>query len=289
MDISIIIVNYNTKELLNQTIQSVINTTNNINYEILVVDNNSTDGSVNMLKNTYSNNSVVKPIYNSDNVGFSKANNKAMKAAKGKYILLLNSDTKVLEKCIEKSFEYMKSDHTIGALGCKLILGDGTLDHACKRGFPSPSASLYYMLKLDKLFPKVKKFGQYKMSYLSKDTIGEVDALTGAFMMVRHDAIEKIGFLDEEFFMYGEDLDWCYRIKEAGYKIMYYPEATTIHFKGQSSKKKKWKTLYEFYRAMYLFYNKHYKNKYNIFVSLLVYTGIALRFALAMIHNLFKR
>jgi GT2 family glycosyltransferase len=242
-----------------------------------------------MLKEKYKHSKVVKPIFNNENSGFSKANNIGLKQAKGKYILLLNSDTCVLENCIDKCIDYIENDKNIGALGCKLVLGDGTLDHACKRGFPSPSASFYYMLKLDKLFPDIKKYGQYRMSYLGNDEIGEVDSLTGAFMLIRRHVIDEIGLLDEEFFMYGEDLDWCYRIKEAGYKIIYYPEVKTIHYKGQSSKKKRWKTLYEFHRAMWLFYNKHYKRKYNFLVTLFVYIGVILRLLCVSVVNMFKK
>lgn len=286
MDVSIIIVNYNTKDLTQQTIQSVIDTTHKIKYEIILVDNASSDGSVEAVRENYSN---VKIIVNDDNLGFSKANNIGMKESSGKYILLLNSDTKVLEECIDKCVDYIERHKEIGALGCKINLANGELDHACKRGFPTPEASVYYMLKLDKIFPKVKKFGRYRMSYLPDDEIGEVDSLTGAFMLGRRDVIDKIGGLDEEFFMYGEDLDWCYRIKEAGYKIMYYPEAKIIHYKGQSSKKKRKKTIYEFHRAMYLFYNKHYVKKYNFLVTLFVYIGIAFRLLTVSIFNVFKK
>lgn len=285
MDISIIIVNYNTKELLKQTIESVINTTKHIEYEIIVSDNDSKDGSQTMIKEKFSK---VRLIENNDNLGFPKGNNVAIREAKGRYILLLNSDTKVLENCIEDCAKYMDNHKDIGALGCKLVLADGTLDHACKRGFPTPEASLFYMLKFNKLFPKNKKFTAYTMGYLSEDSINEVDSLTGAFMLVRREVIDKVGFLDERFFMYGEDIDWCYRIKSAGYKVVYYPKVTTIHYKGQSSKKKKLKTIYEFHRAMILFYNKHYRKEYNFIVTLLVYIGISLKLVLTFFINLFK-
>lgn len=286
MDLSIIIVNYNTKELLKQTIQSVIDNTENISYEIIVVDNASVDGSVDMVNKDYPQ---VRIIENTENLGFSKANNKGIKIACGRCIMLLNSDTYVLESCLESCINYMDKYKDIGTVGCKVVLANGKLDHACKRGFPTPEASLYYLLKLDKLFPKVKKFGQYKMSYVLEDDISEVDSLTGAFMIVRREVIEKIGGLDEAFFMYGEDIDWCYRIREAGYKIMYYPKVKIIHYKGQSSKKKRLKTIYEFHRAMYLFYKKHYYKKYNFLVTLFVYIGIVLRLTLALLLNCFRK
>lgn len=285
MNLSIIIVNYNTKELLKQTIESVINTIEHIEYEIIVSDNDSKDGSQTMIKEEFSR---VRLIENNDNLGFPKGNNVAIREAKGRYILLLNSDTKVLENCIEDCAKYMDNHKDIGALGCKLVLADGTLDHACKRGFPTPEASLFYMLKFNRLFPQNKKFAAYTMGYLSEDSINEVDSLTGAFMLVRREVIDKVGFLDERFFMYGEDIDWCYRIKSAGYKVVYYPKVTTIHYKGQSSKKKKLKTIYEFHRAMILFYNKHYRKEYNFIVTLLVYIGISLKLVLTFFINLFK-
>lgn len=286
MDLSIVIVNYNTKDLLKQTIESVINNTKGIEYEIWVVDNSSKDGSVEMVQEEFKD---VKLIASKENLGFPKGNNVAIKKATGRYILLLNSDTKVIGDNLQNCVAYMDKHKDIGALGCKVELPDGTLDHACKRGFPTPEASLYYFLKLNKIMKNRKKYGAYTAEYLGEDEVGEVDALMGAFMMIPRTVVDKVGMLDEEFFMYGEDIDWCYRIKEAGYKIMYYPKEKIIHFKGSSSKKKKAKTTYEFHRAMILFYRKHYNDKYNIFIKILVYIGVALRMILSMIKNLFKR
>lgn len=285
MDISIIIVNYNTKKLLENTIQSVIDTVGLIRYEIIVVDNDSSDGSIEMVKGQYPE---VNLIENKDNLGFSKANNIGIKEASGRYILLLNSDTKVLEDCIQKCLHYMDSNMEIGALGCRLLLGSGKLDHACKRGFPTPEASLYYILKLHKVFPARKRFGKYTLSYLPTYEINEVDALTGAFMMVRKEVLNKVGLLDETFFMYGEDLDLCFRIKKAGYKIIYYPKAVTIHYKEGSSKRKRYKTIYEFHRAMYVFYNKHYRNKYNFIVTGIVVAAIIVKMSVSFFINFFK-
>ncbi|GAA0727047.1 glycosyltransferase family 2 protein [Clostridium malenominatum] len=287
MDLSIIIVNYNTKELLKQTVESVINTVGQaVTYEIIVSDNGSKDGSCEMIKESFPG---IKLIENNANLGFSKANNIAIKESKGRYILILNSDTVVKENCLQKSVAYMDNHPEAGVLGCRVVLPDGSLDKACKRGFPTPKASLHYILKLDKLFPGNKNFGRYHMGHLSEFETGEVDAVVGAFMMVRREAIDKVGLLDESFFMYGEDIDWCHRIKEGGYRIIYYPKALTIHYKGASSKKKRVKTIYEFHRAMYLFYNKHYRKKYNIFITLLVYIGIALKLILTYMVNIFKK
>lgn len=289
MDLSIIILNYNTKEITKQTVESVINTTKNIDYEIFLLDNGSSDGSIEFFQEEYEQALNINLIFNDENLGFSKANNQAIKKAKGKYVLLLNSDTIVKEECIVKCMDYMDKHPQVGALGPKIVLADGSLDHACKRGFPTPSASLYYILNLEKFFPKSEKFGRYRMSHLSNDEINEVDALTGAFMMVRKEVVEKIGALDERFFMYGEDLDWCYRIKEAGWKIIYYPESLLIHLKGQSSRKKRrYKTIYQFHKTMLQFYNKHYLKKYNIFVTAFVYFGVILKMGLSFVINFIK-
>lgn len=283
IDITIIIVNYNTKKLTEQTLNSIYSKDLNLNYEVFVVDNASTDGSVEMIATLFP---LVNLLPQKENLGFSRANNLAIKQAKGKYILLLNSDTVIIDNCIEKCFEYMEKNKNIGALGCKVVLPDGSLDKACKRSFPTPENSFYHAVGLAKLFPKSKRFGAYNLTYLDENKIHEVDCLVGAFMMVRREVIEQVGILDEKYFMYGEDIDWCYRIKQAGWKIVYYPEAKIIHHKGSSSKKKRWKTVYEFHRAMYLFFNDHYKDKYNIIIRISVYIGIMAKLALSVGKNI---
>ncbi len=286
MDLSIIIVNYNTPRLTIDAISSVIKTTKGLSYEIIVLDNGSSDNSITEIQNTFLD--KITFIDNKSNLGFSKANNIGMKIAKGDYILLLNSDTVVKENTISNSLSYIKDQKDIGALGCKILLRDGTLDKACKRGFPTPWNSLSYMLKLDKIF-KDKKFGGYNLTYLNEDEINEVDCLMGAYMLVPKEVIERVGMLDETFFMYGEDIDWCYRIKNGGFKIVYYPKVEILHYKKASSAKKRTKTIYEFNRAMIVFYNKHYKEKYNIFVSFAVYIGVALKLILSLLINIIKR
>ena len=203
VDISIIIVNFKTYELTKQTIESIIKNAKNISYEIILVDNASSDESIETLEidfDTQVKRKLIKIIKNNQNLGFSKANNIGMKASKGDYILTLNSDTVIIEDCIEKCLNYIKYDEGIGALGCRVLLPDGKLDKPCKRGFPTPKASLFYMLKLDKLFPKEESFGAYNLTYLSEDEINEVDSLVGAFMLVPRAVIEKVGMLDEELF-----------------------------------------------------------------------------------------
>ena len=228
----------------------------------------------------------MRVFRNGQNLGFAKANNQGMRAAKGLYILLLNSDTVVGPNCLEKCVAQIESDNKIGALGCKVVLPDGKLDHACKRGYPTPRASLYYFLGLDKKDPI--KYGQYDALYLDEDEVGEVDALMGAFMMMPKAVLDKVGLLDEDFFMYGEDIDLCFRIKETGLRILYYPEVYITHYKGGSSKKRRNKVIYDFHNAMWIFYKKHYYDKYNMWITGLVYAGIWLKYALEICKNFFR-
>ncbi|WP_271809523.1 glycosyltransferase family 2 protein [Clostridium beijerinckii] len=289
MKLSIIIVNYNTYTLTKQTIDSIIKEDHYFDYEILLVDNASSDGSINKLQDKFRDIVISEKLHiivNKDNLGFAKANNIGIKHAKGKYILLLNSDTLLKENCLEKCIKMIEKDKNIGALGCKVILANGELDHACKRGFPTPKASLYYFLKLHKKNPS--KYGQYEALHLGEDDIGEVDSLTGAFVLMPKLVFNEVGGLDEDFFMYGEDIDLCYKIKEHGYKILYYPEAQIIHYKGGSSKKKRSRVIYDFHEAMWIFYKKHYMKKYSLIVTLIVYCGIKMKYRIEMLKNLFK-
>jgi GT2 family glycosyltransferase len=178
----------------------------------------------------------------------------------------------------------MEAETEIGALGCKILLPDGTLDKACKRSFPDVTVSFYRMTGLSLLFPRSKRFGKYNLMYLDENKTYEVDSLSGAFMMVRRKAIDEVGLLDEDFFMYGEDIDWCYRIKEAGFKVVYYGLAEIIHYKGGSGRNKK--ALYEFYNAMRLFYDKHYQDKNPWIINNLIYMGIGVIYNLKRIKTI---
>lgn len=282
MDMSIIIVNYNTCQLTLNTIQSVLASQTGFSYEIIVVDNNSTDHTIKAVELQFPQ---VQIIPNTDNLGFSKANNQGIRLAQGRYILLLNSDTIVQPDTLDVMTLFMDNHPHIGASGCKIVLPDGSLDKACKRGFPTPWNSFCYAFGLSKLFPQKTKFNGYQLGYLDSDKDYPVDSLVGAFMLVRRETIEQIGLLDEQFFMYGEDIDWCYRMKQAGWENYYYPYTQIIHYKGASSRKKPFKIIYEFHRAMYLFHKKHYKNKYSTFINLMVYLGIGLKFLMELTKN----
>ncbi|MGG2198141.1 glycosyltransferase family 2 protein [Paenibacillus validus] len=284
MDLSIIVLNYNTKQLTLNCLESIRNSVTEYLYEIILVDNHSTDGSIEAFERHYPE---IELIRNQVNVGFSKGNNQAMKIARGRYVLLLNSDTIVNSDTLDVMLQFMDQRPTVGAAGCKVVLPDGSLDKACRRGFPTPSASFYYAFGFAKLFPRVPRFNQYQLSYLDPDQDYPVDCLVGAFMMVRREVIDQVGMLDEDFFMYGEDIDWCYRIKEAGWGIHYYPYTEIVHYKGASSRRRPFKIIYEFHRAMILFHKKHYEKKYSWVVNLLVYAGVGLKFAISIILNRF--
>ena len=228
-DLSVVIVNYNVVFFLEQCLNSVFAASKNLNVQIFVVDNNSVDGSINMLKENFS--SVVL-IENKENVGFSKANNQAIKRANSPYVLLLNPDTVIEEDTFDKCIDFMNSNTDCGGLGLRMLDGKGNFLPESKRGFPSPSVAFYKIFGLSYLFPKSQKFGRYHLGFLSEFEVNEVDVLSGAFMLLRTLTLEKVGLLDEQFFMYGEDIDLSYRIKLGGYKNYYFPETKIIHYKG---------------------------------------------------------
>lgn len=282
MDVSILIVSYNTCKLTLDCLQSVYASETEYSYEVIVIDNDSKDDSVRQIEQCYPQ---ARLIRNEENTGFAKANNQGMEIAQGRYVLLLNSDTVIQPDTLEIMLSFMDSRPDVGASGCKVILPDGSLDKACKRGFPTPSASFYYAFGFSKLFPNNPRFNQYQLGYLSPDEEYEIDCLVGAFMLVRKETIDEVGMLDETFFMYAEDTDWCYRIKQAGWKNYYYPRTTIMHYKRASSRNKPLRITYEFHRSMVIFYNKHYKQKYPFWVSWCIYAGIAVQFALAIIKS----
>ncbi len=273
-DISIVIVNYNVKDLLKNCLNSIYKANDNkFLLEIFVIDNNSIDKSSEMVRNNFPEVHLIK---NEKNVGFSKANNQALNILKGKNVLILNPDTILAEKTFEKLIEFQKSHPDTGAISSKLILSNGKLDSACRRSFPTPSVAIPRMLGLSKLFPKSKMFAKYNLSYEDVDKTIEVDAICGAFMFIPKKVLDETGFFDEEYFMYGEDLDLCYRIKKQGYKIYYFPEVITIHFKGESTKKTHLSYVNNFYGAMSIFVKKNFTGT-SRFLSFVLQAGIFYR------------
>ncbi|MDA9312632.1 glycosyltransferase family 2 protein [Vicingaceae bacterium] len=285
MKLSVIIVNYNVQYFLENCLNSVCNSSKNIEFEVIVVDNNSVDGSLEMLKEKFPHTYV---IVNKDNKGFSKANNQAIKIAKGEYVVLLNPDTVVEENTFKLCCDFMDANPKSGGLGVKMLDGNGNFLPESKRGLPTPAVAFYKIFGLSALFPKSEKFGQYHLGHLSKDENHEIEILSGAFMMMRKSLLDKIGLLDESFFMYGEDIDLSYRITQAGYTNHYFSGTQIIHYKGESTKKSSINYVFVFYRAMAIFAKKHFSNKNAQLFSTLINFAIYIRAGLAVLTRTIK-
>jgi O-antigen biosynthesis protein len=279
MDLSIIIVSYNVKEFLRGAIASVRRSlaSGDIEGEIIIVDNNSSDGSAAMVRSEFPE---VRLHALSENIGFGRANNLALKQAKGDYLLLLNPDTIVGEETLSTMLDFMRSHPDAGLAGCKLLNGDGTFQLSCRRGFPTPWASFTKLFGLANLFPHSKLFARYNLTYLPIDATYEVDALGGAFMLLSREAWQATHGFDEDFFMYGEDIDLCYRAKQAGFKVYYVHSTATVHFKGESTRRSAINELQVFYEAMHVFVKKHYRASFLF--NLLLRLGIFLRRTIAL-------
>jgi len=284
--LSVVIVNYNVEFFLEQCLHSVMKAASKISTEIFVVDNNSVDGSVQMVKDKFS---TIICIENKDNKGFSFANNQAIKIATGEYILLLNPDTVVEEDTFEKVVAFMDKHHDAGGLGVKMIDGKGNFLPESKRGLPTPTVAFYKIFGIASLFPKSKIFGKYHLGFLDKESIHEIEILSGAFMLMRKKTLDKVGLLDENFFMYGEDIDLSYRIIKGGYKNYYFPETSIIHYKGESTKKSSVNYVIVFYKAMVIFAQKHFSQKNAKTFSFLINIAIYLRAAAAIVTRFLQR
>lgn len=282
IDLSVVIVNYNVVNFLEQCLNSVFAASQNLHVEVLVVDNNSVDESVGLVSQKFPN---VKLIVNTENLGFSKANNQAILQCKGRYILLLNPDTVVEQDTFDKCIEYMDEHPNTGGLGVRMIDGKGKFLPESKRGLPTPAVSFYKIFGLAALFPKNKRFGRYHLGFLDEFKTHQVDVLSGAFMLLRAETLLKVGLLDEAFFMYGEDIDLSYRITKEGYQNVYFPDAKIIHYKGESTKKGSLNYVFVFYNAMVIFAKKHYSERYAKIFSLAINIAIYLRASI----SIFKR
>jgi GT2 family glycosyltransferase len=286
LKLSIVIVNYNVKHFLEQCLKSVYQAIQNIEAEVFVVDNNSIDGSQDMVRSSFPD---VKLIANSKNTGFSTANNQAIKESKGEYVLLLNPDTVVPENCFQALLEFADETPDLGGCGIPMYDGQGNYLPESKRGLPTPEVAFYKIIGLNKLFPKSKKFGKYHLGYLAPDQNHEVEILAGAFMLIRKKVLDKIGLLDETFFMYGEDIDLSYRITKAGWKNYYFAGSRIIHYKGESTKKLSTNYVKVFYKAMVIFADKHYAGSNQKLFKLFINTAIYGRASLSLVSNLIKR
>lgn len=282
MDISVIIVSYNVKEFLRGALKSVFHAleSGKLTGEVFVVDNDSEDDSVRMVQEEFPQ---VRLHALKENLGFGKANNIALREATGDYLLLLNPDTIVAEDTLEKMIAFMRSNPKAGMSGCKLLNADGSFQLSCRRGFPTPWASFTKLFGLSSLFPNSKLFAQYNLTYLPVNETYEVDALGGAFMLLSREAYEKTQGFDEDYFMYGEDLDLCFRVKKAGLAVYYAPVTATIHFKGESTKRSSLNEVKVFYDAMHIFIKKNYGS--SIVFATLLRLGIFLRSTLALVKK----
>jgi len=286
LKLSVIIVNYNVKYFLEQALYSVRKAIKDLDIEVFVVDNNSVDDSVHMVKEKFPE---VLLIENKDNTGFSVANNQAIRVAKGEYVLLLNPDTVVEEDTFEKCINFMDAHPKAGALGVKMIDGSGNFLPESKRGFPSPWVAFYKTFGFSSFFPKSKKFNHYHLGYLDENETNECEILAGAFMFMRKTALDKVGLLDETFFMYGEDIDLSYRITQGGYKIYYFPETKIIHYKGESTKKGSLNYVKVFYNAMIIFAKKHFQGQQASFFIFMMQMAIYLRAGITLLSSFFKK
>jgi N-acetylglucosaminyl-diphospho-decaprenol L-rhamnosyltransferase len=298
LDLLIVIVNYNTRDLLRDCLASIYESQGDFSYRVCVVDNGSRDNSATMVGQEFPQAQLIEiPV----NRGYAYANNLGLadfgfqndpldqhpSSPVPRYALLLNADTLLPPSALQDMLDFMEAHPQAGAAGPRLIREDGSLDLACRRGFPTPSAFVYRMMGLSKLFPQSRRFGRYNLTYLSPDDLTEVDSVVGAFMLVRAEAIRQVGLLDETFFLYGEDLDWAYRIRKAGWKIYYNPQVTVLHVKAASTRHSR-RARYEFFRAMDIFYRKHYADTTPLWLHWLIISGIALRGGLARLGGMVK-
>ncbi len=290
LDLAIVIVNYNTRALLRECLRSIYASQGDLAFEVCVVDNASTDGSADMVRAEFPQVRLIESGYNG---GYAYANNLGLRSLGfpdrpvgeahpsppassdlPRYVLLLNPDTLLPPNALAQMLAFMDARPDAGVVGPKLVRPDGSLDLACRRSFPTPEISLWRMLGLSRLFPRTRLFGRYNLTYLDPNLLTEVDSVVGAFMWVRREAILQVGLLDEAFWMYGEDLDWAKRIKDAGWKIWYNPSVTVLHVKEAASRHSS-RARVEFYRAMAIFYRKHYAATTPLWLHWLILAGIA--------------
>lgn len=311
-DLDIIIVNYNTQDLLKACLHSVFASQCNFRLRVVVVDNASKDASVAMVQDEFVPfHPNLTLLASRTNGGFSYGNNLALRQVcslpeldqsktsatkqlyvgcqpQARYVTLLNPDTVVPPDAFQKMYDFMETHPKAGVVGPKLVRGNGLLDLACRRSFPTPQVSLYRMLGLSKLFPRNPRFARYNLTFRDPDQLYEVDSVSGAFMFIRGEAISQVGILDETFFMYGEDLDWAFRIKAQGWQVFYNPTTTVIHYKGESSKQRSAGAIINFYHAMYVFYTKHYASQTFFLLNWLILFGIVAKGALTLLINFFR-
>lgn len=281
-ELDIIIVNYNTGNDLRNCLESIYFSKQAVSFKVWVVDNDSKDDSLKIAQASFPQTTFIRAR---ENLGFSRANNLAISESKGDFVLLLNPDTIVGDSALDSTVNFLKMNPGAGMVSCKLVLRDGSLDLACRRSFPTAFDGFSRAIGLSKAFPRSRLFSRYNVTYIDVNATAEVEAVNGAFMMTRRKAIEQVGLLDPEYFMYMEDLDWCFRFRRHGWRIFYYPAATVIHLKGRSGNENSSPMIREFFRSMHLFCSKNYYPDRSFFHNELIRFGIQVWFMATMARN----
>jgi GT2 family glycosyltransferase len=285
IDVSVIIVSWNTQDILRNCLGSIYEQGGDVTLEVVVIDNASTDGSAEMVRKDFPQ---VTLIENSENRGFAAANNQGIAIAKGRYVLLLNPDTIVLDNAIDKTLSFADAHPETAVVGCRVLNPDRTLQPTCFM-FPSILNMLLSATYLYKLFPKSRFLGRERMTWWDRTDTRQVDAVTGCFMLVRREAIERVGLLDEQFFVYGEETDWCYRFRQAGWKVMFTPCANIIHLGGQSTQKKATAMVVQLRKSILQFMKKHHGSFIYRTACLLTVIFLAVRLPIWSVIALFQR
>jgi GT2 family glycosyltransferase len=301
LDLGIVIVNYNVRDLLRDCLASVYESHGDVAFEVCVVDNGSADGSADMVADEFPQVCIIR----AENRGYAAGNNLGLRAfgfgedgagggdggrvsslpARPRHVLLLNPDTILPPSALADMLSFLDEHPRAGAVGPRLVREDGSLDRACRRSFPTPKVAAYRLSGLSRLFPRSERFGRYNLTYLSPEVTTEVDSVVGAFMLVRGEVLAEVGLLDEQFFMYAEDLDLCYRIKEQGWEVWYNAEVTVLHYKGQSSRQRSAFANVKFYETMRLFHDKHFKQQTFFLVNWLIYAAVGLLGSWAILRD----
>lgn len=287
IDVSICMVSLNCRQVLEACLASIYKSSDAITFEIIIIDNASTDGTLEYIEQNYPNILLVR---NASNVGFAQGTNQAMAVASGRYLLWLNTDTVIQSDSLCKLVQFMDEHPLVGIVGPKVLNADGTIQNQCRRGFPTPWASLSYFLGLSKIFPHSSLFARYLLTYLDENEIAEVDAVSGCCMLVRRKIIEQTGLIDTVYHSYGEDLDFCAEAKKAGWQVFFNPDTTIIHYGGKGgSGVKPFYSIFHFYRSMWLFYKKQIAHRYIFFINWMIGSAIAAKFIYTILVNFLRK
>jgi GT2 family glycosyltransferase len=287
LGLSVCIVTFNACRLLQECLHSVYANTRQLDLEIIVVDNGSQDGVAEMLRREFPQ---VKFLALAGNTGFTRPSNLAMQSARGRHLLLLNPDTLVLEGALDRLVAFLEAHPEVGICSPKVLNLDGTLQQACRRGESRPWAVISYFLGLSRLFPRRRLFGEYLLTYMDENTAHPAAGVSGSCMLIRREVVEQIGYLDETFFAYQEDADFCFRARQAGWQVYYFPEAQIIHYGGQGgSRVQPLRSIIEWHRSYFRFYRKNYARDYFFLFNWLYYFAMFIKLSLSLLVNLFRR